>query len=94
MTSRQFDEHREAAVMENVEFLISVGFHKDQIAMRLGMTRDTLDKKIERWRRRGSGVTDTSDGPEVGQDEGPGEVRPLRIARPERRVAPPEEQAG
>lgn len=84
------DEHREAAIMENVEFLLSVGFHKAQIATRLGMTPDALQKKIERWKAT-HGQPDTSTEQEAGQDEGPGQVRSLRIAREERSVAPPEE---
>lgn len=79
--------------MENVEFLLGVGFHKEQIAARLGLSTDTLDKKISRWRAR-VGKQHSPAEQASGQDEGSGKVRPLRIAHPERGVAPPEEQAG
>lgn len=42
------DEHRAAAREENIRFLMTVGLHRDQIAKRLGISRDALDKTIER----------------------------------------------
>lgn len=88
----QMDQHREEALMENVAFLLGVGLNKNQVAARLGMARDALDKKIERWRAASGGrISDTSAESEAGRDEGRGEVRPLRLTDSERPVAPPEE---
>jgi transposase-like protein len=48
MSNAQMDEHRSAAREENIRFLMTVGLHRDQIARRLGISREALNKIIER----------------------------------------------
>lgn len=47
-----FDSHLMEQRMENYAFLLSTGMHPDRIARRLGISRNTLNKELERRRRR------------------------------------------
>lgn len=88
----RWNEHKDRAEMENISFLLDeCKLHPDQVAKRLGMTRNALDKKIERSRKRAK-----SDPTSVSEDrasEGGGQVPTLRVL-PGGRVAPPEGEGG
>lgn len=74
--NRDLSEHREAAVLENIKFLLGTcNMHPDLVAKRLGISRDTLDKKIERS-RRAQPHPDTL--AETGEGQGTGSVPEVR----------------
>lgn len=71
-----FSSHKDEAEMENIEFLLDTcDMHPDLVAKRLGITRDALDKKLER-RRVGQRDTDNESATRKGQ--GAGQVPPMR----------------
>lgn len=51
-----FEEHNEAAFLENVQFLREGGLSDEAIARRLGVSIKTLEKREER-RKHGKRVT-------------------------------------
>ena len=44
----KFDSHQKAALLENIKFLRESGLSDEAIAKRLGLKKDTLQKKEER----------------------------------------------
>ena len=87
---QHWEEHRNEAEMENIDFLLGIGLHRDHIARRLGMARGTLDKKIERSKRV-EGQSDSSEVEERCSEEGSTPLPALRLASSNGRVAPQEE---
>lgn len=74
-----YDSHRERAEAENIDFLLNTcGLHRDHVARRLGITRNALDKKIERSRRA---QPDTSSEQATGEAAGKGPMPPLRLVQ-------------
>jgi transposase-like protein len=52
-TGRGFnwDSHKEDQKIENIRFLLDTGMHPDRVARQLGISRDVLDKTMERHGR-------------------------------------------
>lgn len=62
---RGLDRHREEALVEDIQFLlVTCKMHPDLAAKRLGLNRDTMEKKLERSK---VGKRDTSGEPKAGQ---------------------------
>jgi len=49
---RELDRHKDEALLENVEFLESVGLHREHIVRRTGKSWDTIEKARQRKRNR------------------------------------------
>ena len=45
-------EHRDAAIIEDALFLLETGSDLSEVAARVGIRRESLEKKIERHRKR------------------------------------------
>lgn len=48
------DSHHAKQMLENIEFLESVGLHRDHIARRLGFTVAAMEKAIRRAQKKAS----------------------------------------
>jgi hypothetical protein len=46
------DEHLHAANYENAKFMLANGVHRDEIARRLGMSWDGVEKLLDREAKR------------------------------------------
>lgn len=51
MATGKYDEHHMEAFLENARFLREAGVSKEQIAARLGVNVETLEKRTDRNKR-------------------------------------------
>ena len=75
--------HRDEQIVENALWLLNdVGMHREQVCRRLGLSWDTLEKKIARVRKRAE--SDTTEVAGLGEGSGATEMPEVRLTGTDR----------
>jgi len=90
----RLDSHRDAQQLENIHFLMDTcGLSRSQVAHRLGVTEDTIEKKLQREQRARTTRDSSGESPDRFH-EGVEPVPEMRVSGEAGGVAPPEEPEG